>query len=105
MLEHIWHQSIQRLRLAPIARSSPSVNILEAVHMEPGEESHRQELLVLKSLYFLKAKNLVILPNDCFWGLYEGYDHLQESLNVIALRESQIRLPKIFYFIYASSHS
>ena len=72
MLEHIWHQSIQRLRLAPIAWSSPSVNILEAIHMEPGEESHRQELLVLKSLYFLKAKNLVILPNALFLGAVQG---------------------------------
>ena len=72
MLDHIWHQSTQRSRLAPTAWSSPSVNILEAVHMEPGEESHRQELLVLKSLYYLKAKNLVILSDALFLGAVQG---------------------------------
>jgi len=40
--------------------------------MEPGEESHRQELLVLKSLYYLKAKNLVILPDALFLGAVQG---------------------------------
>lgn len=34
----------------------------------------------------------------CFWVLYKGYDRLQESLNVIAFRESQIRLSKDILF-------
>lgn len=72
MLDHIWHQSTQISRLAPTAWSFLSVNILEAVHMEPGEESHRQKLLVLESLYYLKAKNLVILPEALFLGAVQG---------------------------------
>lgn len=41
---------------------------------------------------------MLYFQRHCFWGLYKGYDHLQESLNVIALRESQITLSKDILF-------